>query len=178
MESYPVDGNLIGVDVGSFKHRVLLNGKVVSLRTAWAGETEHFIQADAGNGEQIHYQVNILPKWHYLSTRSEIRRNGIVIFSSGGDIEKKGAESSSVWESVAIILFVVILFASVPDRFSHAQAIESKFARNHPIASAFGGGFLASSFAEYENYWIVSTTSYEGKLVGIGTLWFVWVIPE
>ena len=76
---------------------------------------------------------------------------------------------------VAVVLVVLILAITNPSRERHQQAIRDVITHDHPIASLFGLGRIASRLPEYHSFGFFSYTTADEDVVSIGAVGYVWV---
>ena len=83
--------------------------------------------------------------------------------------------TASLLRLVAVLLVGLILAITNPSPDRHQQAIRDVITHDHPIASLFGLGRIASSLPEYHSFGFFSYTTLDQDVVSIGAVGYVWV---
>jgi hypothetical protein len=76
---------------------------------------------------------------------------------------------------IAVLLVGLILALTNPSLERHQQAIRDVITHDHPIASLFGLGRIASRLPEYHSFGFFSYTTVDQEVVSIGAVGYVWV---
>jgi hypothetical protein len=83
--------------------------------------------------------------------------------------------TASLLRLVVVLLVGLILAITNPSRERHQQAIRDVITHDHPIASLFGLGQIASGLPEYHSFGFFSYTTVDQDVVSIGAVGYVWV---
>jgi methionine synthase II (cobalamin-independent) len=79
-----------------------------------------------------------------------------------------------VFQTIAVLLLLILLAVTNPALEKHQEAISAAFAREHKVAGALGVGFVYSTLFRYRDYVFFSLTRFEGEVRSIGVLGFVY----